>query len=188
MYQHGHFLAFDTHQTATALSLYALGLAGYATVKLLAPAFYALGDARTPMLVSMASVVINAVSAVALVHGAGMGYAGLALSLSLVSTFNALTLAALIRSRIGSGVLETALLLSLGKILLSAAVMGAIVYAVTVTSHTFLASARLAGIANIAFGVPVGALTFYAAASALGIAELSEARDAVFRKFRRSEA
>ena len=57
VYQHGHFLAFDTQQTAIALSFYAPGLAGYAAVKLLAPAYYALGDARTPMLISMASVV-----------------------------------------------------------------------------------------------------------------------------------
>ncbi|MEO8137979.1 MAG: murein biosynthesis integral membrane protein MurJ, partial [Betaproteobacteria bacterium] len=45
VYQHGRFLAADTHQTGIALSFYALGLAGYAAVKLLAPAFYALGDA-----------------------------------------------------------------------------------------------------------------------------------------------
>src|SRR5258708_5477798 len=60
VYQHGNFLASDTHQTAIALSCYAIGLASYSTLRLLAPAFYALGDARTPMLVSMASVFVNA--------------------------------------------------------------------------------------------------------------------------------
>ena len=52
VYQHGRFLAADTHQTALALSCYAVGLASFSTLKLLVPAFYALGDARTPMLVT----------------------------------------------------------------------------------------------------------------------------------------
>ena len=37
----------------------ASGLAGYAAIKILAPAFYALNDARTPMLVSVASIAVN---------------------------------------------------------------------------------------------------------------------------------
>jgi len=41
-----------THQTALALGCYAVGLSGYAALKVLAPAFYALNDSRTPMLVS----------------------------------------------------------------------------------------------------------------------------------------
>ena len=194
VYQHGRFLTFDTHQTGAALSFYALGLAGYAAVKLLAPAFYALGDARTPMLVSLASVLVNAVSAVVLVHGigfgspgaafSGFGYAGLALSLSLVSTFNALMLAALIRPRLG-GLQGRAIAVSLGKILLAAAVMGAVVYPVTAASHAYLGSVQWARIVDVAAGVPVGALVFYATASALGIDELAEAREAVLRKLRR---
>ena len=59
VYQHRAFTALATHQVAIALSCYAVGLTGYAAVKILAPAFYALNDARTPMMVSMASVAIN---------------------------------------------------------------------------------------------------------------------------------
>src|SRR5580692_8839110 len=59
VYQHGKFLPYDTHQTALALSCYAVGLAGYAVLKLIAPAFYTLGDSRTPALVSLASVAVN---------------------------------------------------------------------------------------------------------------------------------
>jgi putative peptidoglycan lipid II flippase len=185
VYQHGHFLATDTHRTSFALAFYALGLAGYAIVKLLAPAFYALGDARTPMLVSMFSVLVNALSAVLLVHGAGMGYAGLALSLSLVVTFNATLLAALIRSRIG-GINGLVIAASLVKILLAAAVMGAVVYGVTLISHAHLDSVRLARSIDVVAGVPIGALVFYAVASALRIAEIAEAREALLRKIRRT--
>src|SRR5436190_892584 len=48
VYEHGRFAPRDTAAAAEALAGYALGLAGYAGIKVLAPAFYALNDARTP--------------------------------------------------------------------------------------------------------------------------------------------
>ncbi|HVV46673.1 MAG TPA: lipid II flippase MurJ, partial [Bryobacteraceae bacterium] len=182
VYQHGRFAAFDTHQTSIALWCYAPGLAGYAAIKLLAPAFYALGDARTPMFVSLGSVVVNAVSANALAHYSGLGFAGLALSLSLVSTVNALALASLIRRRTG-GIDGRVIASSAIRILLATAVMAAAVHGVTMASHALVASAKLARIADVAFGVPAGALVFYAAASALGIPEIQEARESLLRRF-----
>ena len=102
VFQHGRFLAFDTHQTAVALTCYAGGLAAYAALKLVAPAFYALGgDARTPALVSLASVAVNAATALTLVRIFGFGHYGLALSTSVVSTFSAVVLLLLIRGKIG---------------------------------------------------------------------------------------
>jgi putative peptidoglycan lipid II flippase len=187
VYQHGYFLASDTRQTSIALWCYAPGLAGYAAVKLLAPAFYALGDARTPMLISMASVLVNALSAEILVHSfnAGFGYAGLALSVSLVAIFNALLLAAFIRPRIG-GLNGGVIVVSLCKILLAAGVMAAVVYVLITASHAYLGShVRLARIADVALGVPAGAFVYYATASALGIAEITETRKAVLRKLGR---
>ena len=46
IYQHGRFSARDTEQTALALQAYAIGLAGYAAIKVLVPCFYALGRAQ----------------------------------------------------------------------------------------------------------------------------------------------
>ncbi len=79
VYQGGHFHVSDTHQTALALACYAIGLAGYAAIKILAPAFYALNDARTPMVVSVVSIVINFAVASTMVKLAGLGHLGLAL-------------------------------------------------------------------------------------------------------------
>ncbi len=72
IYQGGKFSLYDTQQTALALSCYAIGLAGYAALKVLNPAFYALGDARTPMLVSLASIVINYAAAGTMIRVAGL--------------------------------------------------------------------------------------------------------------------
>jgi putative peptidoglycan lipid II flippase len=68
IYEGRRFEAYDTQQTALALACYALGLAGYAAVKILTPAFYVMKDSRTPMLVSLASIVINVGVAYAMVH------------------------------------------------------------------------------------------------------------------------
>src|SRR5437660_3176136 len=59
IYQHGRFSSFATDQTAGALQFYAIGLAAYAPVKVLAPAFYALDRRYLPMLVSMIATVIH---------------------------------------------------------------------------------------------------------------------------------
>ncbi len=59
LYQRGSFLEMDTLQTGRAVMLYALALFGYSAVKILVPAFYALGDTRTPVRTSVASVALK---------------------------------------------------------------------------------------------------------------------------------
>jgi len=59
IYEHGRFTPEATRQTAGALRFYAIGLAGYSAVKVLAPAIYALDKRHLPMLVSWLSILIN---------------------------------------------------------------------------------------------------------------------------------
>jgi putative peptidoglycan lipid II flippase len=183
VYQHGRFLASDTHQTALALSCYAAGLAGYSALKLLAPAFYALGDSRTPMMVSLATILVNAAAAFAMVRLAGFGHAGLALTTSVVSTFSSLTLLILLRRRIG-GIESRLMLTGVVKILLAAALMGLACRAVVAASHGMLATPFLARIADVTIGIPAGLASFYGIAAALGVPELAEARAELLRKLR----
>jgi putative peptidoglycan lipid II flippase len=189
VYQHGKFRTFDTHQTALALSCYALGLAGYSALKLIAPAFYALGDSRTPMVVSLISVMVNAAAAYSMVRIMEFGHAGLALTASIVSTFTALSLFFLLHSKIG-GLESRKILLSFVKILTAAAVMGVICRAVVIGSHALPIPAKLSQIGDVVIGVPAGALAFYAAAAALRVPELSETGEAIIgklpRQFRRT--
>jgi putative peptidoglycan lipid II flippase len=185
VYQHGRFLASDTHQTALALSCYALGLAGYAVLKLVAPAFYALGDSRTPMMVSIAAVLVNGAAAFTMVRLAGFGHAGLALSASIVSTFSSLALLLLLRSKIG-GLQGGMLMAGLAKIAVASAVMGVLCRAVVIASHALLAAPAMARTVDILIGVPVGVGSFYAAAAALKVPELANTRAEVLRKLRRA--
>lgn len=181
IFERGRFTPFDTHQTALALSCYAVGLAGFSALKLLAPAFYALGDSRTPMCVSLAAVAVNFTVATTLVRGVGIGHAGLALSNAAVSWFSCLALLALIRGRIG-GVRGRQLLLAVLKISLASAIMGAACFALIHATAAAIAGIRLRRVVNLAAGIPLGAAVWFLSASALRIPELGEARTLISRR------
>ena len=127
IYEHGAFHAYDTQQTALALACYAIGLGAYSAIKVLAPAFYALNDSRTPMLVSLCSILINFIAAFAMVRTGTLGHAGLALATSLVALFNFTALFWILRNRIG-GIHGRALLRSVLQIAVASAAMGIAVF------------------------------------------------------------
>jgi len=184
VYQQGHFQAYDTQQTATALAFYAIGLAGYSASKILAPAFYALNDARTPMLVSCASVAVNLAAAVALVRGAGMGHAGLALSTSLVALGGAVALFALLRARIG-GIHGSRLARNFIKIAAASAVMGVVCHLSSRAVYAVAGQGKLAQLSDVGVSIPLGVAVFYALARAMGVQEL-EALRSMFSGARRT--
>ena len=171
VHQGGRFGAFDTHQTAVALACYSVGLAGFAAMKLLAPAFYALDDAWTPMAVSLASIGLNLALAVGLTRGMRMGYAGLALATSLVALASAAALAAALGRRI-AGFEGRRLASSAAKITLAAIAMGAVCRVSSVTIHTWLRGARLPHLADLAVSIPLGVAIFFVIARTLRIPEL----------------
>ncbi|MGD0871204.1 MAG: murein biosynthesis integral membrane protein MurJ [Bryobacteraceae bacterium] len=179
IFQGGRFTAYDTHQTAVALAWYSAGLAGYAAVKILAPAFYALNDGRTPALVSVASVGVNLAAAWGLVRWAGMGHAGLALSTAAVALSAAAALYALMRRRLGS-LRGRMLAANAAKIAAASALMGAVCRASSLAVHAIATPERFAHLADIAVSIPFGAAIFYAAARSLGVPELEALKAACY--------
>lgn len=120
LFQRGAFAAVETEMTASALRAFALGLLPVAAVRLLAPAFYALGDARTPVYAAAGAVLVNIAAGLALMGPVGrvqsapwlvatidavavfdLGHSGLALATSIAAAVNAMTLALAIAPRIG---------------------------------------------------------------------------------------
>jgi putative peptidoglycan lipid II flippase len=179
IYQDGrHFQLYDTQQTALALSYYAIGLMGYAALKVLSPAFYALNDARTPMLVSLGSILVNYAMASTMIKFAGLRHAGLALSTSAVALFGFVVLFAILRRRIG-GVHGRDLATQIGKVSLASAIMGAAIFASSRGMATWLGDSQKARLADLAVSLPIGLAVYYVCCRALGLAEI----DGVIRAF-----
>jgi putative peptidoglycan lipid II flippase len=178
IYEGGKFRPYDTHQTAIALSYYAIGLGGYSALKVLTPAFYALHDARTPMYVSLASVMINFTVAYAMVRTGTLGHAGLALATSSVAWFGFICLLLILRRKIG-GIYGRNLFKGIAEITLAAVGMGLAIRLASYGILRWLGSSRLARLADLSLCIPVGALVFYMLCRALRVGAVDVAVRAV---------
>ena len=184
IYQGGKFQAYDTEQTALALSCFAIGLAGYSAVKVLNPAFYALHDARTPMYISLCSILINYVTVSAMLHGTSLGHAGLAISTSAVALFGAVVLFLMLRKRIG-GVHGRDLLHSFWRIVVASLVMGGSVW---FSSHQIIGHfgpRRTGRLIDLAISIPFGLLIFGGVCRLLRVTEIDLAVQSVVGPLRR---
>ena len=183
IFEHGAFLPSDTLATAAALQFYAIGLVGYSIVRIASPTFYALGRNRTPVIVSVITVIVNAVLNVMLVQA--MGYRGLALGTSIAALFNATVLFILLRRSLG-GLNERRLASSLLRITVASGVMGA----VAVLMDRWLPSVIPGGhvgweIVHVALAIGAALAALMLAAWILRVRELNDSLQMVLRRFRR---
>jgi putative peptidoglycan lipid II flippase len=99
LYQHGRFDAADTVETARALWAYAVGLAAFSAVRVMVPAFYSLGMARIPVMISMSTIGATVLLYFPLMHF--FQHTGLALAVSIGSVLNFTALFLTLRRKIG---------------------------------------------------------------------------------------
>ncbi len=180
IYEHGRFGAADTDATAGALLFYALGLYAYSAVKVLAPAFYALDEARVPVLGSVVGMASNVVLNAALFPV--LGFRGVALGTSIAAAANFGVLAVAWRRRHGgfggSGVLP-----QLGRVIVASAVLAAAAWGSERALARALPLHGLGGQLVRGLGpVLAGGIAYLLAARALRITELGELASAVRRR------
>jgi len=185
LYQHGRFGAHETAESAGALRFYAVGLCGYAALKVLVNAFYALDKRKTPMVVSCLAVGVNLLLNWIFTLQLGWGHRGLAFSTACVATSNFLILYVLMRAHLGT--LESrAMLTLLGKIAVATSCLLAISW---VGGHYLLGNWALQAfwpkLASLLLVIGAGAGGFFLAASVLGIAEVHDITRAVRRRLQR---
>jgi putative peptidoglycan lipid II flippase len=96
-FQHGAFSENDVLMTRNALVGYSVGLIGLLAVKVLAPAFYARQDIRTPVKIGI--VTLLATQAMNLLFVFWLQHAGLALAIGLGSCLNSAILYHFLRKR-----------------------------------------------------------------------------------------
>jgi len=182
VFEHGKFTAFDTAQTANALAAYAVGLAGYGAIKVLSPAFYALGDARTPMLISLGSIAVNYIMNSLLVGP--FGHVGLAFSTSAVALVNFLLLALLMRRRLGR-LAGRKLAITALKIALASAALATVAWIAIESVGALPIRGLIFEFIRVVAAIILASATFYLVCRLLQVDELQEAIDAIGGKLKR---
>ena len=183
IFERGAFTPDATLATAAALRFYAVGLLGYSVVRIASPTFYAIGENRTPVKVSVATVIVNAGLNIALVRV--MGFRGLALGTSIAALFNAALLMILLRRKL-EGLEAPRILASFLRILAASAVMGAAAAGVDVALSAWLPGSSLAlQIIRLAAAIGVALGVLAAGAHLLRIREFREGVALVMRRVRR---
>ncbi|MEO6656047.1 MAG: murein biosynthesis integral membrane protein MurJ [Pyrinomonadaceae bacterium] len=196
IYERGKFDATSTSMTAAALAGYSIGLTGYAAIKILSPAFYALNDAKTPMMIAIGSIAVNFIGSYFLRdwfshYGVtpetphGYGHVGVALATSIVAIVNFLALAMLMRKRI-KRLNGRDVIFSFMKITAASAVLSAVCYA---TYHFLLSRYGASGLtlrlAEAFVPIALGSVAFIIVAKLLRVTELEQAFGIVRRKLGR---
>ncbi|TEA78074.1 murein biosynthesis integral membrane protein MurJ [Allopusillimonas ginsengisoli] len=95
LFNYGAFTSHDVGQTQLAVAAYSVGLLGLLGIKILAPGFYAKQDIRTPVKIALMVLVLTQLFN--LIFVPLFAHAGLALSIGLGATVNALCLAFLLK-------------------------------------------------------------------------------------------
>lgn len=173
LFERGQFTTASTELVVAALGAFALGLIGHSGVEILARAFYALHDTRTPVILGVIALLINLLMSLSLINV--LGVTGLALSNTTAATIELLLLLILIRRRLG-GLEDRHLLIGALKTAAAAVVMGAVVWA-------YLSVAATAGVLIRAVGgLLIGAGTFALVAWLLRVEELHWLTRVISRK------
>jgi putative peptidoglycan lipid II flippase len=184
VFRGGEFDNYDAQQTALALSCYALGLAAYSGAKILNPAFYALRDSHTPMVISLCSIAINFFTATALLRYTSFGHAGLALSTSAVALFAFVAQFVIMGRRVG-GIHGRQLLSSTLRMGVAATGMGVAVSMLRLAVGNALGDTRWVSLIALAICVPTGLGVFYALCRLLRVEEVDLAMSGVLSPIRR---
>lgn len=158
--ERGSFTAASTALVTYALAFYALGLVGHASLEIMVRAFYALHNTWTPVIVGVGAMVLNILLGIWWVQYLGFG--GLALANSTATLLEALLLLILLRRRLG-GLDGRALVASVGRTTIAAALMGAALYPLAQWAGAQEAGVRIA----TDIGALLGGVVLYIGVSAL---------------------
>lgn len=173
LFEHGRFLPGDTLATAAAVQCYAIGLVGYSSARIASPVFYALGESRLPVTLSAASIAVNVLLSLFLVHE--IGFRGLALATSIAALLNGSLSLWFLRRRLG-GIHGRDLTIALMKILSAAAVMVATVKWIVHAMSTIAPGAGTTTQAlRVGTAIAGGLVALAIAAKALRIPEFDQA-------------
>jgi putative peptidoglycan lipid II flippase len=178
LFERGAFGPAEAAATASALIVYAAGLPAFVLVKVLAPAFFARHDTKTPVKIAVMAMITNLVLTVVLMQF--LAHVGIAIALSASGWLQALTLLGLLMRR-GHFHLDARTRANLPRIVAATIVMAAILLGLRWVLEPALAGAMIVRLVGLAALVGGGLVAFVAAILALRVTGWRELR-AQFRR------
>ncbi|MBI4355181.1 MAG: murein biosynthesis integral membrane protein MurJ [Candidatus Omnitrophica bacterium] len=169
LFQRGRFHAQDAWLTGSALAWYAVGLAAYASVKMLVNACYALQETRAPVKSAAIAVLVNVALNVVLMRPMGLG--GIALATSISSLLNAFWLVGIVERRVGL-LPRDELWRALWRISLAAGMMGGCVWSLWQASAGWLGGTTPAQVMRLGGTIGTGLVAYLAACWVLRVEEV----------------
>jgi putative peptidoglycan lipid II flippase len=183
LFERGAFTPRDTAATAAALMCYAVGLTGYSVVKVVSPTFYALHESRTPVIVSAASVLVNAALNIAFVRR--FGYLGLAVGTSLTALLNAGVLLIWLSRRLG-GIEGRRLAGVFARSATAALVMAGVAFGLDLwLPHLLPGRGLVVRAARVGLTIGTAVVVMAAVAWAVGLHEIADVVRAIAARFQR---
>jgi putative peptidoglycan lipid II flippase len=134
IYERGAFVAEDTSKTAYALAAFSLGLPAFVIAKILTPIFYANGDTKTPMRITVYSLLFNSFLNIALMIP--FDHVGIAIGSSISAWYNVFLLGKYAKSH-GNFKIQIKTKKSIYKIIISAFFMIAVLCISNYFFHDF---------------------------------------------------
>ena len=190
LYERGEFTATDTFATANILFVYAFGLCGFSSLKIVTDGFYAFKDIRAPVIVSLCGVALNiCMNYTFIFKGLWLDERAIVFSTVLTVTLNSVVLLFLLRRRIGRIGLSLVIAVA-SKILFASAVMGLMCW----ISHGLIEKDWLGteGIVpralNVFIPIGVSVLTLAGMYKVLKVSEFDDILNIFKRKFRNQES
>lgn len=169
LFQRGAFDERATAMTAVALLFFAVGLVGHCLVMLISRGFFAMQDMKTPVYVTIGTLVVKlGVSIILVGH---LAHAGLALATSITAILNAVILIALLHRRL-PGLITADLLRFCAGVLLATGLMGAVVYGIDGVLARFLTGDGLGLLLRVGLDIAAGAIAYFLAGILLRLDEL----------------
>ncbi len=191
LFQHGAFNGTATLVTSGALIYYSVGITGYAAYEIIARAFYALSDTRTPVVIGVITLVISIILNFLLVrlfsgpHGVG-GERGLALAYSLTGLLNAWLLLVALRRRAGPLQGRRTARTAVRAIIAGLGMLAVVWLSEHLTPFLMFGPRILQDVIELLWPMAAGILSYFVLARMLGAEEVSWLLGIALRRLRRA--
>lgn len=167
IYERGQFTPQDTIKTAQAISAFALGLPAFVLAKIITPIFYANGDTKTPLKITILTLIANIIFNIALMKP--LQHVGIAFGTSMAAWLNVWLLHRYAK-RFGTLQLDKSLVNYSFKILVSSFAMSLVILLIRDYGDAYYYStSTLIKVGYLGASVAAGGSVIFLATIALGM-------------------